>query len=232
MVKVYHVGGHIRDKLMGIKSKDIDYAVEAASYAEMVEWIKERGTIYQEIPEYFTVKAHLTGKQPADFVLCRKEGVYSDGRRHDSVEMGTIFDDLARRDFTVNAIAFDEETGEYIDPHYGRSDISILSLRCVGDTFTRLNEDPLRMLRAIRFAITKGFTLSSEIRKCLSFENGVILCDKLRLSVSEDRKREELKKCFKHNTLLTLDYLSYFPKIAKACFHRESSTWLLPTNQS
>ncbi len=103
MVKIYLVGGSIRDQLLGLKSKDLDYAVEAGSYEEMRDYIKENGKIFLETPEYLTIRAHLKNGEPADFVLCRKDGEYSDGRRPDKVTPGTLYDDLARRDFTVNA---------------------------------------------------------------------------------------------------------------------------------
>lgn len=68
-IKKYQVGGCVRDSLLGIKSKDIDYAVEAPSYEAMVSWIKERGKIFLEKPEFLTVRAHMVGGEPADFVL-------------------------------------------------------------------------------------------------------------------------------------------------------------------
>src|SRR5688572_15396559 len=116
VVKAYEVGGDVGDRLMGLKNpKDLNYTVEAESYDEMVAWIKTQGTIFVEQPQYWTVRAHLSGKRPADYVLARKDGQYSDGRRPDSVKPGTLLDDLKRRDFTMNAIAIGE-SGEYIDP--------------------------------------------------------------------------------------------------------------------
>src|SRR5689334_19330699 len=99
-VKLYKVGGYVRDQVLGLKSKDIDYAVEAESYDAMKNHLIEKGAkIYLEQPQYFTIRGKLNDED-ADFVLCRKEGKYSDGRRPDTVEIGTIYDDLARRDFT------------------------------------------------------------------------------------------------------------------------------------
>jgi tRNA nucleotidyltransferase/poly(A) polymerase len=224
-VKVYQVGGHVRDGLLGIRSKDIDYSVEAPDYKTMVEWIKTQGTIFLEQPEFWTVRAHIKGKQPADYVLCRKDGQYTDGRRPDSVSVGTLADDLARRDFTVNAIAFDEENKQYIDPHNGRADLELMLIRCVGNAEERFDEDALRLLRAIRFAITKGFKIHSSVEEALHHRN---LCKKLKECVSEERKREELLRCFRHDTLLTLQHLTNFWRIREACFEG-GKLWLMPT---
>jgi tRNA nucleotidyltransferase (CCA-adding enzyme) len=224
-IKYYQVGGFVRDKLLGLQPKDLDYAVEAPSYQDMVAWIrdKQKGAIYLEKPEYLTVRAHLPGKPPADFVLCRKDGVYTDGRRPDSVEPGTIYDDLARRDFTVNAIAYDEESDEHFDPFNGIKDLKEKTLRCVGSAQERFAEDALRMLRAIRFAITKNFQIDFEISRSLTDQN---LCRLLSDNVSEERKREELLKCFAASTLRTLSFLEWFPLIKEAVL---KNVWLMPT---
>ena len=225
MIKHYLVGGAVRDRLMGVRSKDLDYAVEALSYTAMVEWIKERGTIFLEQPQYWTVRAKLNGGEPADFVLCRKDGQYSDGRRPDSVEPGTLLDDLARRDFTVNAIAYDEANDAYIDPFNGRAYIEANILVCVGDARERFSEDALRLLRAIRFSITKGFELGTDIQGCLTHPD---LAERLAETVSTERKREELERCFAFSTPRTLAALAQYPRIAEACF-KNGGIWLLPT---
>lgn len=226
-VKCYQVGGHVRDGLMGVRSKDIDYVCVAPDYETMVKWIKTQGTIFLEQPQYWTVRAHIKGKQPADYVLARRDGNYSDGRRPDSVSIGTLLDDLGRRDFCINAIAYDEDTQEYIDPHGGRDDLRLNLLRCVGKPEERFNEDALRLLRAIRFAITKGFKLHSSVEEAL---HSRLLTKKLKECVSEERKREELHRCFKHDTLLTLQHLTNFWRIREACFNGDM--WLMPTMKS
>jgi tRNA nucleotidyltransferase (CCA-adding enzyme) len=225
-VKYYQVGGFVRDRLLGVRSKDLDYAVVAPDYNTMVNWIKRQGKIYLEQPEFLTVRAHLNGKLPADFVLCREDGQYSDGRRPDTVKMGTLEDDLKRRDFTVNAIAYDEVEDRYIDPHHGMDDLKEMLLRCVGKAEDRFHEDALRMLRAIRFAITKGFKLHDSVQTALHEPK---LVARLMVNISEERKMEELYKCFSCNTLLTLDYLNTYHGIRDACLHEGSKLWLMPT---
>jgi tRNA nucleotidyltransferase (CCA-adding enzyme) len=223
-IKYYQVGGHVRDRLMGLRSKDLDYAVEAPDYATMLAWIESQGKVYLAQEQFWTVRAHLPNKPPADFVLCRMDGQYSDGRRPDTVNVGTLADDLARRDFTVNAIAYHEETDTYIDPHGGQEDIKLKLLRCVGNPLNRFSEDALRILRAIRFCITKGFTMHDSVREALTMSK---LTQKLKDNVSTERKMDELLKCFTHNTPMTLDYLQKYPTITEACF--SGPLWLMPT---
>lgn len=225
MLKLYRVGGAVRDELIGVKSKDVDFACEAADYEAMLQWIRERGTVYLEQPAYWTVRARLRGKPPADFVLCRKEGPYLDGRRPSWVALGTIHDDLARRDFTMNAIAVDEG-GEFIDPFGGRDDVRGRLIRCVGNARTQFHEDALRLLRAVRFAITKGFVLHPDIVLCLADPE---LGERLRANVSEERKAEELERCFAADTPATLRWVSEFPPFRDACFPAGGNVWLRPT---
>jgi tRNA nucleotidyltransferase (CCA-adding enzyme) len=195
-VKLYKVGGCVRDQLLGISSKDIDYSVEAKSYAEMREELLARGCkIYLEKPEYLTIRGKLNNED-VDFVLCRKDGAYSDGRRPDEVTIGTIYDDLARRDFTINAIAIDED-GNYIDPFNGRKDLEDRIIRCVGSN-DRLKEDALRILRAYRFCITKGFDLEESIKEEV-FEYWSLLDN-----ISEERITQELNKCFESSVEHTM----------------------------
>jgi len=228
-VKIYLVGGALRDRIMGLPtSKDLDYAVEAGSYAEMRDHILTNGgTIWQEREEYLTIRAKLPTLGDADFVLCRKDGAYSDGRRPDSVEMGTIYDDLARRDFTMNAIAQDVETGEYIDPYNGRTAIAVGFIKCVGNPFDRFNEDPLRMLRAIRFSITKSFSIVNETEIQLYDDR---LINKLN-TVSVDRVRDELTRCFKANSYETLLALNKFGRLTYTMFKLYPQLWLKPTTE-
>lgn len=215
-VKYYKVGGCVRDSIMGIKSNDIDYSVECNSFEEMKQDILNKGgTIFIEKPEYLTIRARIN-KEACDFVLCRKDSAYTDGRRPDSVEVGTIYDDLARRDFTVNAIAEDMETGELIDPFGGQADIKLKRIKCVGNTYARFGEDSLRMLRAIRFAITKGMFLSWTIEEFLKSPFSA----ELLLNVSQERIREELNKCFAHDTGMTLRVLELFPHVRDIIFSR------------
>jgi len=235
-VKIYLVGGAVREIVRGFpqKVKDWDFAVEARSYEQMRFWLKIKGfEIFLETPQYYTIRARapkgrfefagidMTHKT-FDFTLCRSEGEYTDGRHPDTVEVGTIKQDLARRDFTMNAIALDAAGGR-IDPFGGFEDIQAGYIRCVGST-ERLREDSLRMLRAIRFAIQLDFDLSNEIVGFLYDSNNAELLG----NISEERIREELTKCFKANTLETLYYLQSYHVLASVIFG-DQKMWLLPT---
>jgi tRNA nucleotidyltransferase/poly(A) polymerase len=216
-VKFYQVGGCVRDELLGIKSKDIDYSVEAPSYeamrAAIVERVGGEHRIKVEKPEFVTIRAIDPKLGGVDFVLCRKEGTYSDGRRPDSVEIGTLADDLARRDFTVNAMAKDDN-GNIIDLFEGKRHLKNKQLICVGHADDRMREDSLRMLRAIRFSITKGFEISGELYRFMLLKSSADLL----INVSVERIREELKKCFDFNTLETIKLLNEYPWIRDFVF--------------
>lgn len=225
-IQIYKVGGAVRDQFLGVKSKDIDYAVEAPSYMAMRDYIIEHdGKIFLEKPEFFTIRAKLNGVD-ADFVLCRKEHGYSDGRRPDKVTAGDIFDDLSRRDFTVNAIAIRVSDEAVFDPHQGIVDLNDRKIRCVGRAADRFSEDSLRMIRAVRFAITKGFALDVEIQFALDNKS---LLSKLE-NVSKERIREELNRCFKFNTLHTLQMFETYPRLRDTIFS-DPALWLEATNK-
>jgi tRNA nucleotidyltransferase (CCA-adding enzyme) len=227
-IRLFEVGGCVRDDMLGVASKDIDFAVEAASFDAMRDSLVRDGfDIFLETPEFFTIRARFPRTSAragltADFVLCRSDGPMTDGRRPDFVLAGTIFDDLRRRDFTVNAMARDED-GVILDPHEGRVDLLTGTLRAVGDPFDRLGEDALRALRAIRFCVTKGFALEDNLRAAMATP---ALAEQLR-SVSKERQREEMLKAMHHDTLATLDVLGQFPHIRDAVF--SDGLWLKPT---
>lgn len=192
-VKIYKVGGAVRDEILGLKSKDIDYAVEAESFDQMREEVIRRGgEIFLETPQYFTIRANIPNLGAADYVLCRKDGEYKDGRHPESVTVGDIYDDLSRRDFTMNAIAVDCETGEVIDPFNGRTDITNKIIRFVGTPFARLNEDKLRAFRAVRFAVQKQFDIDTDAEIAISALKASDFH-----SVSTNRIYDELMKMFK-----------------------------------
>ncbi len=216
MITYYKVGGCVRDEILGIRSKDIDYAVENATYDEMRADIlyTRNGTIFQERPEFLSIRARIPETGPADFTLCRIDGFYSDARHPDEVHVGNIYQDLSRRDFTVNAIAKNEATGEWIDPYNGRIDLEKNLLRCVGNAEDRFTEDPLRLLRAIRFHIVRGFELDAEIYYLLGHS---VFPQKL-YDVTRERIYEELKKCFEHDSWKTLMFFRERPYLEQIIF--------------
>lgn len=225
-VQIYKVGGAVRDEFLGVKSKDIDFAVEAPSYQAMRDYIAVNGKIFLEKPEYFTIRAKLDGLD-ADFVLCRKEHGYSDGRRPDLVTAGDIYDDLSRRDFTVNAIAIRTSDGVVFDPHSGVRDIATRTIRCVGRAYERFSEDSLRMIRAVRFHITEDFWIDCEIIDALNDQKLVAKLE----NVSKERIREELNRMMKFDTLATLKMFERFPALREVVFS-DPELWLEATNKA
>ena len=225
-MKIYRVGGSVRDELMGLKPKDVDYAIEANSFDAMRQEILARGCqIFLETPQFFTIRAKDAVLGVVDFALCRKDGIYRDGRRPEDVSVGTIYDDLARRDFCANAIAVDVVSGEVLDPFGGIQDIKDKVLRAVGDVNQRFEEDKLRALRAIRFSLTKGFSLASDVDMAI-LSLGL---DDFK-GVSTDRIRDELHKMFVFDTVEAMRIISseyvIFGKLMQ-----ERKLWLKPTSE-
>ena len=220
--KFYLVGGAVRDEILGLKSKDLDYSVEAESFDAMRQAILDRGgEIFLETPQYFTIRAKVPKMGACDFVLCRKDGNYEDGRRPESVEMGTLLDDLGRRDFTMNAIAKGED-GSYIDPFGGIRDLRRGVICCVGNPMDRFTDDYLRMLRAIRFSIVKRMRIDRDV-------NDAILCLRAKIAeVSVERIREELLKAFMFDTVETLGMLHHYG-LDKILFTKKLGLRLKPT---
>ena len=153
----YAVGGCVRDYLLGQIPKDIDLTTSATP--EMVKELFpktfdtgiEHGTV--------TVLWYGTGYEVTTF---RTEGKYSDHRRPDHVEFSrSLEEDLSRRDFTINAMAYHPSKG-LIDLFHGKEDLEKGIIRCVGKASERFEEDALRMLRAIRFAARFGFRIEEE----------------------------------------------------------------------
>jgi len=173
------------------------------------------GDIKLESPQFFTIRA-LAAYQgkivPIDYTLCRKESAYTDGRHPDTVNIGTIEEDLARRDLTINAMARNVSNGTLLDPYNGVADIRNRLIRSVGDAETRCAEDYLRVLRILRFSITLGFKIESSTETILYHP---LYIDRLFNTVSDERIREEFTKCFMTNTEKTLEALNEYPLIKR-----------------
>lgn len=239
--KFYEVGGKVRDEILGLKSKDVDYvAVPSEELLKDVssahtmfdileEYLKEEGfEIFLVTPDCFTIRAKFPKDHKyqgvADFVMARKEIGYIPNTRTPIIVPGTLKDDLERRDFTVNAMAKDEN-GDIIDLFDGMIDLGRMVLVTPLPTQQTFDDDPLRILRAIRFSITKGFSL-----KTLDYYiNNYDYENKMGV-VSTDRIREELHKCFKHDTMGTLDMLNDYPTLKRYIFENKLM-WLKPTNE-
>lgn len=235
-IKMYLVGGAVRDELLGVSSKDLDYVAVVdpdlgltleESFDFMAQYLEDTGmTIFLKTPEYLTIRARFSGKgsTTADFVLARKEGPYSDGRRPDWTEPGTLEDDLRRRDFTINALAKDGH-GDIIDLFGGQTDLENRVLRAVGDPRARLEEDALRAFRAIRFCVTKGFILDDDLYYAM---RTLKVHDALRENISAERIKDELHRCFAYDGIATMSTLIHqFPGYLSII--EEKGIWFRPT---
>lgn len=157
--KAYIVGGCLRDSLMGKKPHDWDVATSAEP-GETKEAFSAFRTVDTGI-KHGTVLV-ISGKTPVEVTSFRIDGEYSDNRRPDSVVFSkSIEEDLARRDFTVNAMAYHPDEG-LIDIFGGRDDIENKIIRCVGNAGDRFNEDALRILRALRFSSVLSFDIEEK----------------------------------------------------------------------
>lgn len=241
MPKIFKVGGCVRDGLLGVKTKDIDFTfvlddlnkTVGEGFKEMEQWMIDQGfTIFLSVPEMFTIRAkfpsdHKFAKLDADFVMARKEVGYVEGTRRPILELGTLEDDLVRRDFTVNAMAEDED-GNIIDLFNGLEDLKFMLLRTPLDPKDTFMDDPLRMIRALRFVITKDFRMFSDIWNAMKQPH---ILAKLSQTVSSERIREEVLKMMAADTprtiRLLLDVDREVPGFLEIVF--KDGLWLKPT---
>ncbi|MBQ3855543.1 MAG: HD domain-containing protein, partial [Ruminococcus sp.] len=197
--KAYLVGGCVRDGLLGKNIHDLDITTSARP-EQVMELLADLSPVPTGIT-HGTVTVTLDGA-PAEITTFRIDGSYSDSRRPDSVVFTDDLEkDLARRDFTMNAVAMDLR-GDIIDPFGGVSDIQQKIIRCVGQPRRRFTEDALRIMRAVRFASQLGFTIEPETRRAL-----LELRTRLAL-VSPQRLREELDRLImgRSSTSVLLEY--------------------------
>ena len=181
----YMVGGCVRDMIMDNIPHDIDIAT-AALPPDVKAIFGEKYT-YETGIKHGTVTVTVN-KIPIEITTYRRESDYTDGRHPDFVNfVSDITEDLARRDFTINAIAMDKE-GNIIDCFGGTEDIKDSIIRCVGDADKRLEEDALRILRGLRFGAVLGFEIESDTEKAMRKNK------KLLDGISAERKATELVK--------------------------------------
>ncbi len=179
----YVVGGCVRDSLLGRQPADYDVATDAKP-DEIISAF-EGYHIYTSGIKHGTVSVVINGA-PVEITTFRVDGDYSDRRRPDSVRFtDRIEEDLSRRDFTVNAMAYRPDGG-IIDPFGGREDLKRGIIRAVGDPATRFGEDALRILRALRFASRYGWSLDKDTSDAVHELKGLLS------DISAERIRDEL----------------------------------------
>lgn len=181
--EAYAVGGCVRDSLLGRSPHDWDITTSALP--------KQVKALFRRTVDTGIVHGTVTvmlGREGYEVTTYRVDGIYEDGRHPKQVTFtGNLVEDLKRRDFTINAMAYNEEQG-LVDAFGGVQDLERGVIRCVGDPDERFSEDALRILRAVRFAGQLGFSVEDKTREAIRGH-----AERLR-QVSAERIREELIK--------------------------------------
>lgn len=204
--EAYVVGGCVRDSIMGMPAHDYDIATSALpfetkrvfGFCKVIETGIKHGTV---TVLYKGICVEIT--------TFRVDGDYTDGRHPNSVDFSlNLADDLSRRDFTINGIAFSHLRG-FFDPFYGARDIALKTIRCIGSPEKRFSEDALRILRALRFSAVLGFEIEEQTRAAIIAHKSDIK------KVSRERIFSELKRlvCGKYVKRVLLEFSEVFAEI-------------------
>ncbi len=189
--EAYIVGGYVRDYILGLASGDIDICTNAR--------VKDLLHIFKDFNltsnEYGAVKI-LTNNLRIDITTYRRDIRYNGSRRKVEIEyVDNLIDDIKRRDFTMNTLCMNKDK-QIIDILNGRQDIEAKLIRCVGDAKQRMQEDPLRMLRAVRFACLLDFKMEDILYEVLkSYPEWIE-------TLSKERIKEEITKILTSNNAL------------------------------
>lgn len=189
--EAYVVGGYVRDSIIGIKSSDIDITTNARPN-QIKEVFKDFKTV--DVGIDFGTVVIIIENQQFEVTTYRVDGQYKDGRKPENVEFSTnLIEDLKRRDFTINAMAYSPKDG-LVDEFDGQNDLKCKTLRTVGNPLERISEDRLRMLRAIRFANRYDLKIEDELFVAIK-ENSQYIKD-----ISGERINTEFSKIILSDT--------------------------------
>lgn len=180
-------GGCVRDLVRGVEPHDYDIATSARPEEVMALFPKAKA-----VGAHFGVVLVRGGAHHFEVATFREDGVYSDGRRPDSVRFSSAVEDARRRDFTINGLFLDPVENRIIDYVGGQADLEAGLVRAIGEARQRFREDHLRLLRAVRFATVLGFEIEPETWLALK-EMAPRLAD-----ISVERVREEFSKTLLH----------------------------------
>lgn len=206
--EAYVVGGCVRDSLLGREPEDWDITTDALPD----ETMKLFKTHYKVIPtglKHGTLTLLSEDGSSYEVTTFRIDGEYSDGRHPDEVQFTrSLGEDLSRRDFTINAMAYSDKTG-LVDYFRGFDDVNKKVIRCVGDANERFTEDALRMMRCVRFSAQLGFIIDENTDRAV-FQNSDLI-----ENVSMERIQQEFNKIILHdpmriNDLWRLGLLKHF----------------------
>lgn len=187
--ELYLVGGAVRDPLLGLTDYDLDFATSSLPdrTADILAGLAA-DRAYRTGERFGTIGIRIANRL-VEITTYRSAEAYVEGSRKPDVRFGrSLWEDLRRRDFTINAMAYDPLTGELVDPFGGRADLANRILRAVGIAEERFSEDPLRLLRAIRFAARLDLAIDPDTRQALSSQ-----AESLR-RVSRERIRDEYSR--------------------------------------
>lgn len=216
------VGGFVRDAVLGRTPGDIDIATNA-HWREVQHAFETAGYSTHETGVKHGTITVVVNKRALEITTYRADGVYRDARHPDEVHfVRTIEEDLARRDFTINALAYHPARG-FVDPYDGAADIQTGILRTVGDAHKRFTEDALRILRGCRFAAQLGFSFEAQTYRAM-LERKHLLS-----RISTERVTHELTALLLgahiHDALMaTVDVLSFVLPELTACKGFEQRT--------
>ena len=202
--EAYIVGGYVRDYVLGYESNDIDICTNAR--------VKDILAIFNDVNAYSDYYGNVkitTNKEVYDITTYRRDLRYNGDRKKVEIEyVDNLLEDIKRRDFTMNTLCMNKD-GSIIDLMDGQEDIKNRVIRCVGSIDERISEDPLRMLRAVRFATILGFKIDEELYEKLRDNKELIN------QLSMERIKEELTKILvSKNSLVGLEMfrdLGYLP---------------------
>ena len=185
--QIYLVGGAVRDGILDIETKDFDFTTNASS-EDSIKMLNKNDYKTTEIGRAFGTIETTVGDYSIHITTYREDKYNKDSRKPEIKTSGELETDLSRRDFTVNAIAYDINNSEIIDPHGGLKDLSEGLIRTPDTADISFSDDPLRMLRACRFVSTHGFTPNNELFKAISKN-----VERIEI-VSTERIRDEFTK--------------------------------------
>ena len=185
--QIYLVGGAVRDAILGIETKDFDFTTNASS-EDSIKMLNKNKYKTTEIGRAFGTIETTVEDYSIHITTYREDKYNKDSRKPEIKTSGELETDLSRRDFTVNAIAYDINNSEIIDPHGGLKDLSEGLIRTPDTADISFSDDPLRMLRACRFVSTHGFTPNNELFKAISKN-----VERIEI-VSTERIRDEFTK--------------------------------------
>ncbi len=222
--EAYAVGGCVRDILRGVTPHDVDITTSALPH--------ETKEVFSDFRVIETGIAHgtvtvMVENEPFEVTTFRCDGEYLDARHPESVTFTlSVEEDLARRDFTVNSMAMDDD-GKIIDPFGGIDDLNNRIIRCTGDPETRFSEDALRIMRALRFSSVLGFEIEERTAAAIHKKRELLT------KISVERIFAELKKllCGKNVATVLLEYVdvicTIIPEMAPAVGFDQKSKYHL-----